>query len=37
MVNFFGILISDVPLAFVDNNVLWLHDADFNGCKAAML
>lgn len=29
MVNFFGTLISDVPLPIVDGNVLWLRDGDF--------
>lgn len=29
MVNFFGTLISDVPLPLVDDNVLWLRDGDF--------
>lgn len=29
MVNFFGTLISDVPLPLVDDNVLWLQDGDF--------
>ena len=29
MVNFFGTLISEVPLPIVDDNVLWLQDGDF--------
>lgn len=29
LVNFFGTLISDVPLPLVDDNVLWLRDGDF--------
>lgn len=29
MVNFFGTLISDVPLPLVDDKVLWLQDGDF--------
>ena len=29
MVNFFGTLISDVPLALGRDGVLWLHDGDF--------
>lgn len=29
MVNFFGTLISDVPLLLVNNNVLWLQEGDF--------
>lgn len=29
MVNFFGTLISDVPLPLVHGNVLWLWDGDF--------
>lgn len=29
MVNFFGTLISDVPLPLKDDNVLWLQDGDF--------
>lgn len=29
LVNFFGTLISDVPLPLVDDNVLWLQDGDF--------
>lgn len=29
LVNFFGTLISDVPLPIVDDKVLWLRDGDF--------
>lgn len=29
MVNFFGTIISDVPLPLVDDNVLWLQEGDF--------
>lgn len=29
MVNFFGTLISDVPLPLINDNVLWLNDGDF--------
>ena len=29
VVNFFGTLISDVPLALGRDGVLWLHDGDF--------
>lgn len=29
MVNFFGTLISDVPLPFKNDNVLWLQEGDF--------
>lgn len=29
MVNFFGTLISDVPLPFGNGNVLWLQEGDF--------
>ena len=29
MVNFFGTLISDVPLPLVNDNVLWLYEGDF--------
>lgn len=29
MVNFFGTLISDIPLALGRDGVLWLHDGDF--------
>ena len=29
MINFFGTLISDVPLPFGRDGVLWLHDRDF--------
>ena len=29
MVNFFGTLISDVPLPLVNDNVLWLQEGDF--------
>lgn len=29
IVNFFGTLISNVPLPLVDDNLLWLRDGDF--------
>ncbi len=29
MVNFFGTLISDVPLPLVNDNILWLQEGDF--------
>ena len=29
MVNFFGTLVSDVPLPLVNDNVLWLQEGDF--------
>lgn len=29
MVNFFGTLISDVPLPLMNDNVLWLYEGDF--------
>ena len=29
IVNFFGTLISDVPLPLVNDNVLWLYEGDF--------
>lgn len=29
MVNFFGTLISDVPLPLINDNVLWLQEGDF--------
>lgn len=29
LVNFFGTLISDVPLSLGHDGVLWLHDGDF--------